>query len=830
MSIRIKEVEVYGFRAFNERIKVDLDYDIVLLIGGVGSGKSSFLDAIEYALYGTTYDVRERKSIRLEDLVNDFAREIFVRLKLIDSNGNEYEIVRRRKREGRPKVELYINGELVANETRKVEERLKEILGGITLDEFNRYIFIRREILDALIYGQPIRRSEAIDRLFGIASLEEAFRLMPLREVENEIKRIKELIERKEREISLLKRREEIEERLKEIDKELKEIEYERNRLQEEKIVYSKEYDRLREIEERYSRLIREITRIEGIVEQIKKDVKNIASIDVIPSRVVVLAEKLKDDILSKMIQFLAGAEAEEIERATIDETNILNIIPALRKALEKLEKIENEYRLELMDLSEQVREIKMRYEALRGIYERLESEVLEKEEVRERYEYILKKYGSRKDITRRVEELEEELERTRHEYEYEQALLRVLSRTLGILERMKKTECPVCLRELNEGYVRTLKERINKIIGEEEERVRSIPKKEKQLTKLKNILRELLDLEVKVVDLEDKKVRLEELEKQIEEEKRKLDELNDIINEVQIKLRVLTKFLTEANKSMRQLENMSSLLQKAKSLKEYERKLKALKSEIASLGYDPSEVKRTIQRLEEVNLRLRAIDSKYKELIKEREELERKIKEVKKIEYELEKYKVKMRKLEELLEQLRRIKYAYRSTQSLLRKRMLSRFIPLLNEVFSNIYPHKDYDALNVRVEVKRTSEGYERSIYEIMAHRTTDGAWVPVLSRLSDGQKALVALTFIITLSKLRPHNLGVLLLDEPIPNIDYECRKALMDTLSSTRIKQLIIATQNPEYMDIAIKGSKEYGLKSKVYKLRWTGKKGTIIEEC
>ena len=115
-------------------------------------------------------------------------------------------------------------------------------------------------------------------------------------------------------------------------------------------------------------------------------------------------------------------------------------------------------------------------------------------------------------------------------------------------------------------------------------------------------------------------------------------------------------------------------------------------------------------------------------------------------------------------------------------------------------------------------------------MARRTADGKWVPVLNRLSDGQKTLVALTFIIALSRLRPHNLNLLILDEPTPNIDFECRRALIETLTkAVGVKQLIIATQNLEYLDIAKKGSEEYGLRSKVYKLRWTGRQGTVVEE-
>ena len=131
-ELRLKEVEIEGFRSFTLKTKVDMDYDIVLLLGGVGSGKSSLMDSIAYALFGTTYDVRERKSIRIDDLINDFADEAYVRLKLKDERGNDYEIIRRRRREGRTRAELLVNGKPITASYREAEERIQELLGGVT--------------------------------------------------------------------------------------------------------------------------------------------------------------------------------------------------------------------------------------------------------------------------------------------------------------------------------------------------------------------------------------------------------------------------------------------------------------------------------------------------------------------------------------------------------------------------------------------------------------------------------------------------------------------------------------------------------------------------
>lgn len=51
--MRLKSVSVSGFRAFANEVQVDLDADVVLLSGVNGSGKTSLMDSILWALTGT---------------------------------------------------------------------------------------------------------------------------------------------------------------------------------------------------------------------------------------------------------------------------------------------------------------------------------------------------------------------------------------------------------------------------------------------------------------------------------------------------------------------------------------------------------------------------------------------------------------------------------------------------------------------------------------------------------------------------------------------------------------------------------------------------------
>ena len=49
---RLRSLEVNGFRAFANEMRFDLDADSIVVIGANGQGKTSFFDAILWALTG----------------------------------------------------------------------------------------------------------------------------------------------------------------------------------------------------------------------------------------------------------------------------------------------------------------------------------------------------------------------------------------------------------------------------------------------------------------------------------------------------------------------------------------------------------------------------------------------------------------------------------------------------------------------------------------------------------------------------------------------------------------------------------------------------------
>jgi ATPase involved in DNA repair len=85
VRVRIKELVIRDFRGFSNEHRIAFGDGINVIHGPVGSGKTSIIQAIEYALYGTQLEVKERIS-RLADLINEEVDEATVRLTLSDGS------------------------------------------------------------------------------------------------------------------------------------------------------------------------------------------------------------------------------------------------------------------------------------------------------------------------------------------------------------------------------------------------------------------------------------------------------------------------------------------------------------------------------------------------------------------------------------------------------------------------------------------------------------------------------------------------------------------------------------------------------------------------
>ena len=190
--MRIETVVLENIRS-HVNSKVDFKKGFNCLVGGLGTGKSSILYAIDFVLFGDplgrSYDYLLREGA-------DIGK---VALKFIH-NGKEYTIIRAlRRRNNRISQDMeqlkFFEGEklIASHRNEAVAEQLKAITG-LDQDLFRELIWIRQEHLKELLDIRPRERQKRLDELFGLSDYEVAWK--NLGELGRDYKKEKEILEK----------------------------------------------------------------------------------------------------------------------------------------------------------------------------------------------------------------------------------------------------------------------------------------------------------------------------------------------------------------------------------------------------------------------------------------------------------------------------------------------------------------------------------------------------------------------------------------------------------------------------------------------------------
>ena len=144
------------------------------LVGGVGTGKSSVLYAVDFALFG------EPLGRSFEYLLREGADSAKVTVQFTQ-NGQTYKIVRGLKRRGKgigqdfEELKLFEDETLLASmKTDAIAEQFKAITG-LDKELYREIVWVRQEHLKELLDAAPRDRQRRLDELFGLSDYEVAW-------------------------------------------------------------------------------------------------------------------------------------------------------------------------------------------------------------------------------------------------------------------------------------------------------------------------------------------------------------------------------------------------------------------------------------------------------------------------------------------------------------------------------------------------------------------------------------------------------------------------------------------------------------------------------
>ncbi len=818
MSWKISKIEIEGFRGVKDKLEIDLDgCDIALFVGSVGSGKTSILSAIEFAFFGTTYEVRERV-LRVRDLINRYSEIARVKVTL-KGEGKEVTIERVLTKVGRSSASVYENGVKVAEKSDEVEKYLSDVLG-CSPDSFWLRHSITSRSIDSLIYSTVYHRSILLDKALGLDILERIHRAIQLTQIDKvieELERSEPEARRAEVLISRYGTRDlhkvvnELEAKKAELEKELKLVDERLAKVKE-------ELDRLGKVRGKYWKIREELTRVRSeydeVVEKLDSLRREFGELHV--AEVVAVLSRILTDIASKLEENLMVDYASKVASYEVSEEALDDAIVLADEALKKLEDRLTQLHEELVSIENEIGKRRGELERLKMELAAYTAQLNRLKSLRAEYEKLSAKYGTSSDVRKRIKEIETKLSSASAEETELSSAITVLTRLVRDLTSAGEGECLACGTKFGKVAADKLRERLRELSRKLESIRQDLPKLSKELEELRLVLPKLESMEKQIASIERIEGSVEELKRRIESLYEELSNLESVKRDVEERIRDLATFIGATRKRLEEVEAYINYAQLLRRKEELERRLAELEKELAGLGYDPVLVEKLSKEYTKLSERkgnllaqLRVVESDLKVLKDLASRIHTRTLDT----------ASKLARLRVLREKLVKIRHALLKVQSSVRMHAIERLSRLLSSYVPRLYPEMNIVSALVKLETSRTREAV-RTVYNFYVELES-GNVVPAFAVLSDGQKALLMLATLLSVLNIVSPKLKFSALDEPLPTIDLESRRAVADTLakvSAIQDLQLLFATNDDRIVDL-MREAIPSGLTLRVFRVRY-----------
>lgn len=169
--MRPQRLVVRGFAAFRDEVELDFgDADFFALVGPTGAGKSSVIDAICFALYGSVPRYEDERVVT--PVITTDAVEARVQLDFV-SNGAPYRIMRIVRRKGAPKVQLDrlsddgTLGDTLTSAVREAKQLVTDLVG-LSFDQFTKCVVLPQGAFARLLHAGEAERNKLLTSLLDL--------------------------------------------------------------------------------------------------------------------------------------------------------------------------------------------------------------------------------------------------------------------------------------------------------------------------------------------------------------------------------------------------------------------------------------------------------------------------------------------------------------------------------------------------------------------------------------------------------------------------------------------------------------------------------------
>lgn len=804
---KISVITIEGFRGFNNRASIALDGDSAVFYGPNGVGKSSVMQAVEWCLFGGLISAMTGPAeFKREDaIVNSFhpEKKATVQVILQSGKGTKARILRKRKL-GRSttagKTELILNIEGTEYFGDEAQSELNKLLK-ITPAEFYACTYLHQEAIRDLIVGDPLLRSEVIDKLLGLHFVRELIEHLPAKYVAKEATSIEE-------EISEIR------------DRKMQEVVISRKRLGELKAqlensgVRSDQLDlesMARLIEETFQKTEKITQRVKTEVMDVEGELKDLNSVERALGEMkksIDESEKAWTKVYKEIVGGLSSVKGlkgkcEDALRevASLENRNMEDLLARRSEILENISKAEIELNAKISARS------LLQDEGI--VIGHLYSEL---DETEDKLENIEKEWGSKPDIKESLQKIQSEINERTEEIRREESLASLMVSGLDYLKTAVPRSCPLCKSDIvYQNVVSILEREIS-----ERESAKTVEKLQKELEELgrrrmgtENALESLLGLEGQLwkvhsgIELARARLRnkgFEPTEDLAECVDRELEEVNTKIADIDGKMRQLKSEVTQLDlkvgdlrQKMQKLSSVEKQVQELTGATETgESLVRLLDAYIDDMDRDIQSLEGVIEDIREARKRLE-MGERILGFLKDEERVAQLEEGLPTLRQRLEDLEQKYSTIKELEAGLTDIYQAASSAREEMVEKTLSELQSSIGSFYSKILCHPYYVNLQLIPEEERG-----KAIYRMRAWDKDFRQGTYVQTRFSNAQMNAVALSLFLSMSTRLPSDLGLILLDDPSQSMDVIHKEAFSRLLSEiSNERQIIVATQDEAF---------------------------------
>ncbi|MGB9708695.1 MAG: AAA family ATPase [Infirmifilum sp.] len=786
MKAKLRRLEVNCFRGFRSQRIFEFPDGVTVVVGPVGSGKSSILSAIQFALYGFDFNTAMNLYQR-ESLINVECERAEVQLTLEVPGDGLYQVGRSLDRSGgrlRETVFLKTPQGDVVNGSVEVEAIIEELLG-LDFQEFIRSVSLGYVLVHMLAYGRQASRSRALDILLGIRSIRAFYESLNPRRIKKEVDELRRNLEDLRREYS------ETEENYSRVKTRKRELESKKSELQKRLSDIQGQLKQLEEPVRNYLDLSRKIEDNKNYANRLREKIKHSPS-ELDPYRIMEEVEYVKRELRDVFEKLVVSQDYfNTLEKVQVSSENLHQTVALLEKLLDDAWR---RYDRVWEAFQSSVNELEQRRGELRGLEKllvELEPIISEYEEAEERLQELEAKYGTQEKLEKEFKKIEEELRENMKKLQQLKSIQQLKQSLAESALRRTSVTCPVCGSQIDSSIIDELRSELSQIAKQVLDYEKKIQENEKRLKELRALLEDIRGLKVTLVSREpdydryrDFIQRKEDLEEEIREDELVIKGKEHEYRSISAVLTSLDEKIGDLKRKLNEYSLSLEILKTEKEIAELEEQRKELEPYFTQYTKLKEEEKQATDALTKVEAELSALEESYVE--QHLEELSR----------EISGLESKISNLENLYVKLEKVRNTVRQILDKQRREKIEALNRRINEIIRKVYPSESIRSVELEIIEKYTRKGAPPASYYDIYVNTGSGRY-KFNELLSDGQKTIVILSVLLAIYSQTRHKAGFIMLDEPLPNVDDEIKLAFLTTLAESEdIPQVIVTTQAEE----------------------------------